>query len=453
MNQKQTPRLSKTRFIAGLQCPKRLYLSVYPPEGKRDKSFFETMPIYNGYAIGDLACQLYPGVMVAFDPGLEKACETTKALLAEPAVHRIHEATFRYRGIVVRSDLLERSGDGWMMTEVKGSTSVKDYYLNDATVQTWVLQGCGIQIKSAHIMHVNNKFVYQGDDCYDGLLMSVDVSEQVAERIGGIDAKQAALMQMLQGDMPDIAMGEHCHKPFTCEFCDFCQPEHEVAKPIHIEPRKPSDQKAALNTLNDLPFPRYYIDFETVGLAIPRWKGVRPFMQVPFQWSCHIQYEDGSIQHASFLDMSGNDPRRACAEKLIECLHDDGVLIAYNAPFEQRIIRHLAYCFSDLKADLMRLHDVFFDLLPLTRKAYYHPSQQGSWSLKAVLPALVPELSYDDLDGVKDGNQAQLAWFKSLQEDEDTRQQSAEHLLEYCKLDTWAMVKMVEALKRTLSEN
>jgi len=138
--------LSKSRFIAGLQCPKRLYLTVYPPEMDEDDDGGENLPMINGYEVGDMACKLYPGVMVEYDAGLSKAIETTAELVADTSVKRIHEATFSFENILVRVDLLERTPTGWILTEVKGATSVKDYYLNDAAVQAWVLQGCGLTL-------------------------------------------------------------------------------------------------------------------------------------------------------------------------------------------------------------------------------------------------------------------------------------------------------------------
>ena len=478
--------LSKSRFIAGLQCPKRLYLTVFPPEISEEEDCGINLPIINGNEVGDMACKLYPGVMVEYDTGLSAALETTKQLIADTSVQRIHEATFSFENILVRVDLLERTDAGWILTEVKGATSVKDYYLNDAAVQAWVLQGCGLKLNEVRLMHVNNKFVYQGNDNYEGLLHAEDISDVVLSRIDSIAAQKDGFMEMLAGDIPDIEMGNQCYSPYECDFCSYCQPNDLPEYPVSILPRSNAKQRDALNNagyndvrdipngvldnpnhqrvwrvtcankeevdiaeaaiLKELPWPRYYIDFETIGLAVPRWKGVRPYVQVPFQWSCHIHHEDGHMEHVEFLDVSGNDPRRACAEGLVKHIGNDGVLIAYNAGFEQRVIRELAEMYSDLSESLLDMNERFFDLLPLTRNAYYHPSQMGSWSIKAVLPALVPELNYKDLDGVQDGGGAQLAWIEAAKANKVEQQRVAKQLLEYCKLDTLAMVKIVDAL-------
>jgi len=293
-------------------------------------------------------------------------------------------------------------------------------------------------------------------------------------------------MKMLDGDLPDIKMGDQCYSPYECEFCDYCQPEDQPEYPVSTFPSIRGNKvleyhekgyfdirdipegvlenlthqrvwRAALtgkenvvleevDLLKRLSWPRYYLDFETIGLAVPRWKGVRPYVQVPFQWSCHIHHKDGRTEHKEFLDLTGDDPRRECAESLVKHIGSEGVLIAYNAGFEKRVIRELAEMYPDLAESLLEMNERFFDLLPLTRAAYYHPSQMGSWSIKAVLPALVPELNYADLDGVHDGSDAQLAWLNATKAEPEERDQLASQLREYCKLDTLAMVKIVDSL-------
>jgi len=486
MKKDKSIHLSKSRFIAGLQCPKRLYLSVYPSEMLGNNvDVGESLPMINGYAVGEVACKLYPGVMVEYDSGLSAAIKKTSELVADENVQRIHEATFSFDNILVRVDLLERTKTGWILTEVKAATSVKEYYLNDTAVQAWVLQGCGLKLDAVCLMHLNNQFVYQGDGYYEGLLHAEDITQRIESRIQGIKIQKDAFMDMLSGDEPDVAMGSQCYSPFECDFCSYCQPKNLPEYPVTVLPNLREPKKSILlseysdvrdipeseltnekhlrvwqatcdgeekvdiaeaKTLNDLPWPRYYIDFETIALAVPRWKGVRPYAQVPFQWSCHIHHKDGRMEHVEFLDVTGNDPRRACAEGLVKHIGNDGVLIAYNAGFEKRVIRELAEMYPDLSESLLEMNERFFDLLPLARNAYYHPSQKGSWSIKAVLPALVPELNYKDLDGVQDGGGAQLAWIEAARSDKNKQQSIANQLLEYCKLDTWAMVKIVDAL-------
>jgi len=478
--------LSKSRFMAGMQCPKRLYLTVHPPEMPEEEDGGESLPILNGNAVGDMACKLYPGVMVEYDQGLSAAIRETSRLVADEQVQRIHEATFSFDNVLVRVDLLERTDAGWILSEVKAATSVKVHYLNDAAIQAWVLQGCGLKLASVHLMHVNNQFIYQGDGVYDRLLHAADISDIVLSRIETIGEQKDAFLEMLAGDVPDIKMGKQCNSPYACEFCSYCDPGDGPEYPLNVLPRLQTPQRDALQTegyndvrdipdgvlqnsnhqrvwrvttsgeeevdiaeaakLNSWGWPRYYLDFETIGLAVPRWKGVRPYVQVPFQWSCHIHHEDGRMEHVEFIEVTGDDPRRACAEGLVKHIGKDGILIAYNAGFEKRVIRELAAMYPDLSDALLDINERFVDLLPITRKAYYHPSQKGSWSIKAVLPALVPELNYADLDGVQNGGDAQLAWMQAASSESGQGQAIADHLLAYCKLDTLAMVKIVDAL-------
>jgi hypothetical protein len=476
--------LSKSRFIAGLQCPKRLWLQVHKPN-LIEAAYSESLPMLNGNEVGNMARQLFPGTLVEYDDGLGAALEETGRLVADPSIQVIHEATFCHDGLLVRIDILERTPDGWILTEVKGATSVKPHYIPDATVQAWVLQGCGLKLKAVRLMHVNNQFVYQGKGDYNGLLIAEDIGPQVKALLDSIPDQKTVFASMLNGDEPTIEIGNQCTNPYECEFCPYCEPDGLPEYPVTVLPNLREPKKSELmaeykdvcdipevklnnwnhlrvwratrtgkeeinaaetEVLKELPWPRYYLDFETIGLAVPRWKGVRPYVQVPFQWSCHIHHENGQMEHVEFLDVSGNDPRRACAEGLVKHIGSEGILIAYNAGFERRVIRELAEMYPDLSESLLEMNEHFVDLLPITRRAYYHPSQRGSWSIKTVLPALVPELNYSDLEGVQDGGDAQLAWMLAAKADPEERDRITNQLLEYCKLDTLAMVKIVNAL-------
>jgi len=204
----------------------------------------------------------------------------------------------------------------------------------------------------------------------------------------------------------------------------------------------------AARILKALSYPRYYLDFETVAFAVPVWAGTRPYEALPFQWSCHIEYADGVLEYVEFLDTSGVAPMRALAEKMITTLGEEGVVFMYS-PFERRIIRELAARFPDLAEMLTCIVDRLFDLLPLVRKYYYHPDMKGSWSIKAVLPTVAPDLHYDELEGIQDGMGASTAYMEIVSGAVDTAQIPAVEasLLAYCKLDTLAMVHLVKFLQ------
>jgi hypothetical protein len=205
-------------------------------------------------------------------------------------------------------------------------------------------------------------------------------------------------------------------------------------------------EQEAISQIQALPYPRYYLDFETIGFAVPIWAGTRPYMQLPFQWSCHIEQTDGSMAHKEFLDLSGNDPREMFAKTLIEAVSKDGPVIVYNAGFEGARIKELATAFPHLASGLLAIPERFFDLLPLARNYYYHPDMKGSWSIKDVLPTIAPELDYANLE-VSDGAMAQEAYKEAIhsQTTPERKEVVRRAMLKYCEQDTIAMVKIVSA--------
>ncbi|GBE29281.1 hypothetical protein BMS3Bbin04_00293 [bacterium BMS3Bbin04] len=258
---------------------------------------------------------------------------------------------------------------------------------------------------------------------------------------------------MLEGKEPDVEVGDHCHTPHDCPFIQHCWPP-EPEYPVTLLPREKGEAstlqeeghtdlrevpegrltrpeheriwrvtrngKAELlpgagEILRRLPYPRYYLDFETTAFAaIPIWKGTHPYeAHLPFQWSCHIERDDGSMDHAEFLDTSGEPPMRALAEKLITTLGNEGSVFMYSS-FERGVISKLTEMFPDLSEALERIAERLFDLLPLVRKHYYHPDMKGSWSIKAVLPTIAPDLRYEDLGNIQDGMAASSAFMKII---------------------------------------
>ncbi|MBR1223772.1 DUF2779 domain-containing protein [Bradyrhizobium sp. AUGA SZCCT0176] len=197
-------------------------------------------------------------------------------------------------------------------------------------------------------------------------------------------------------------------------------------------------------------YPRTWLDFETIAFAVPRWIGTRPYQQVPFQFSAHVETIEGALDHGDFLSIDGADPRRPCAEALVKLIPLTGAVIAYNASFEKRCILELATNFPDLKGELSSIADRLVDLLPVTRANWYHRDQRGSWSIKAVLPTVDPGLNYDGLD-VRDGKAAQLAYLESVSTDTtaDRRQVIDQALRAYCGRDTQAMIAVASRLCRS----
>ena len=474
--------LSKSRILLHRQCPKRLWLKVHRPEleeiDNSNQARFAT-----GTYVGEVAQQLYPaGVLIAGDD-LGQAIIDTQAILAGEK-RPIFEATFQADGLLIRSDLLLPDKDGFRMVEVKSSTSVKDYHLDDAAIQSWVAHQARLPLTSVEIAHIDNSFVYFGGGDYQGLFHYADISEQIAGMKAEVPDWIIAARETLSGEEPCIAPGSQCDKPFECSFFGYCSPAVETkdAFPPEVLPyggtlaatlraegytdlrdvpeermenwkhqrvwRVTKSGQAELNPeagkiIATLPYPRYYIDFETINPAVPVWAGTRPYMQVPFQWSCHIETAKGVMTHCAFLADGQSDPRRHFAESLIEAVCTDGPIFVYNAPFERSRMQELAEYFSDLAPALQAVIDRIVDLLPIAREHYYHPEMRGSWSIKAVLPTIAPDLAYDNLE-VANGGMAQEAFAEIMQPETspERRRQLHHALLLYCERDTLAMVRI-----------
>ena len=477
-------RLTKTSILAGLHCEKRLFLTLHRPELGQSR---ESPLAQTGIVVGEHARNAFPGgVLVSrFREGADPFAETA-TYINDNNVQAIFEAGFRHRDVDVFVDILERDSGAWNLIEVKSSNAVKDEYIEDVTIQYIVLSRARIPINRVELMHLNRDFIYHAGSGYHGLFEREDITDKVRSHAGLLSGKLDLLRQAMSDNEPEMHVAGHCKKPYECEFKAYCEkqdgdypvsslpnaaaaikklyangiydirdiPAGMLTSETHARIRrvtingKAELDPAAAKILNRLDYPRYYLDFETIKFAIPVWEGTRPNQQHPFQWSCHIQYADGRVDHRDFLDVSGNDPRRRFAETLIEACATAGPVVVYNQTFEKGVIRNLAEIFGDLDARLLAINERVFDLLPVMRRHYYHPDMKGSWSIKSVLSCLVPDLRYSDLDTVRDGLMAQNAYFEiingRLSEPESGRLYRA--MQAYCKLDTFAMLAIVEAV-------
>lgn len=474
--------LSKSRILAHRQCPRRLWLQIYHPElAVEDGSSIARFA--TGHQVGDIARTLHPGGILIDTDDLKQALADTDRLLNDTP-RPLYEATFQAEGVLVRADLLLPDGNTWRMAEVKSSCSVKPYHLIDAAVQTWVVRQAGVPLTRIEIAHIDRSFVYHG--CYDyrGLLASTDITDQIMALEDEVPGWIAAARETLGGTDPHTQPGAQCHAPFDCPFFGHCVPqsnenegyppeilpyagklanalrsegyedirdipEGRLSKPKHVRIWQATrDNEAILDptatvTLQSLAWPRYYLDFETIQLVVPLWAGTHPYDQTPFQWSCHIEQEDGAVTHLEYLANGSGDPRRAFAESLLEAIGTSGPILVYNATFENSRMRELATSFPDLAPALEAAIKRVVDLLPMAREYYYHPEMRGSWSIKAVLPTIAPDLAYDDLV-VADGGMAQDAFGEILHTDTppERKVQLLDALHKYCERDTWAMVRL-----------
>jgi CRISPR/Cas system-associated exonuclease Cas4 (RecB family) len=492
-------KLSKSNLTAFRQCPKRLWLEVYrrkdalnAPDAKRRMA--------EGDKIGEIARTNFvpnsDGRLIDIKAqGVDEAIRKTADILIDR--RPIFEAGFEANGARCFVDILlpSRNDDEpeWQIVEVKSSTKLKPYHLEDASIQAYIAAKSGIALSSIAVAHVDSAWTYQGDENYQGLLTEVDVTEEATARKSEISSWIKEAQEVLASPEPPlVTMGKHCRTPHECRFQHICkadQPQTEfpvewlagrLHKDIQSQQRlNPAldmrdvddallnldqqrikdatisgqpyfDQSAAAAELEQYSFPLYFLDFETIQYAIPRWAGTKPFQQIPFQFSLHRLDSSSSWEHSEFLDLSGSDPTRSFAEKLIEGCGNDGAIFVYNASFESARIRELSERFEDLTSALMVLNDRIVDLHPIAKRHFYHPSQQGSWSIKYVLPAICPDMegAYQNLVGVQNGTMAMDAYVAAsdLREMDPAKAEIADRLKAYCKLDTWAMVRVWSAL-------
>ncbi len=489
--------LSKSLYTRAIQCPKSLWLKKYKPEVLTPPDASAQAVFDTGHAVGELACELFPGgVEVEFSREYAQMAESTARLLEE-GVRNIYEATFIYEGVLVMVDVLYVAEDGSVsLYEVKSSTSVKEIYLHDVSVQYYVLRGLGMRVKSANVIHIDSSYVRGEELELERLFCVVDVTAEVQKLQEQIPQRLAEWEEYLSDTQnePDIDIGYHCNKPYECDAKAYCWkvqrniPDYSIFNIFNLGSKKqvalyaqgivdlddiPEDfemtakQKAKVAQykngmihidtekiqafLSELDYPLYHLDFETFQQAIPEWRGIKPFMQIPFQYSLHIEYADSRLEHREFLAEAGQDPREALVRRLIADIPRDVTVLAYNMSFEKRVLRNLAEQFPHHAEHLMAIHDNIKDLmLPFQKGWYTTPQMQGSYSIKYVLPALVPEMAaaYQELDGVQNGGEAMRAFARMSQLEGRELEKMREALLAYCKLDTLAMVKVLEVLKR-----
>jgi len=484
--------LSKTKLLAYRQCPKRLWLEIHKPELRADSTATQGN-FAVGNRVGDLARQMYDpkgnGQLIDIKAeGFAGAFERSRELLA--ASGPIFEAGFAADGAMAFADVLlpaRKAGKKvWRMVEVKSATSVKDHYPDDVAIQAYVARKAGVPLSAITLAHIDSNWVYPGGGDYQGLLIEKDLTEVAFSREAEVKTWIAAAQGIAaKRKEPVIATGSHCGKPNLCGFIEYCQSDEPQAKyPIDWLPNKSPSLNAHIakigitdlrqltddllsvrqlrvkaHTLADQVYfdtvgaaedmgvhklPAYFLDFETIQFAVPIWKGTTPYQFIPFQFSVHRLSRTGKLDQKSFLDLSGKDPSKAFAESLIAQCGERGPVFVYSASFEKPRIKELALRFPRLKTGLLAINDRVVDLRRVAEQRYYHPSQQGSWSIKNVLPAVAPDLSYEDLEGVQDGGMAMAAFLEAIAPTTTkTRKNEIEHqLLKYCGLDTFAMVRL-----------
>ena len=485
------PRLSKSKYLSGLQCLKRLYLEIHHPALATPPDASTQAILDMGTDVGEWARRRFNGgrLVEAGYRQTEAALTQTAALMADHTVPAIFEAAIQADGVLIRVDVLERLSVGnadqptWRLIEVKSSTKVKEVHLNDLSLQWHVLTQAGIDIAGCALMRINTGYVYAGGVVDVTQLFALDdMTSLVAERQSKVKERLATMKAILTvPSIPMVEPDDHCQVPYECPFWNHCTKEKSARWIFHL----PGSKKLAtdlaaqgIGTIDEIPphtslsivqrkvkaniewvsehlsaelktlaFPVHHLDFETFNPAVPCYPGTRPYQSIPMQWSNHIEQRDGTIVHHEFLHGEMSDPRRPLAQALLESLGDAGSICVYS-PYEKSVIEQLAEALPELRSELRRLIKRIWDLHPVVKEHYYHPEFCGSFSLKEVLPAVVPSLRYDDL-AIREGGQAAAEYRRMvfIETDWVERASIRESLLRYCGRDTLAMVELRRVLK------
>jgi Domain of unknown function(DUF2779) len=481
------PRLSKSRYTSGLQCPKLLWWLVHEPDSSELEVDAAQQFIFDrGDEVGRMAQQYVPGGTLIDVPHHERERRlraTAEALSSGAKV--LYEPAFEHDRVLVVVDILEKKRGGWNLIEVKSTTSVKPQHYPDVAVQAHVVRGAGLDIRRTELMHLNRECRHPD---LSNLFQRQDVTPEVEELIGEVPGEIRSLKRALEGSLPEVPIGDHCHDPYDCPFLDRCWPEpppHALATLYRLRsaqreayeeegyitildlPRAETltaiqerQRKAARtnglvvepglgNALKKLRPPFAYLDFETVSPPIPVWNGCHPYDQVPVQLSVHRQTDRGEVIHDDWLADGPGDPREAIAGKLIEFTKGAETVLAYNASFERRCIQGLMENLPRLASKLGAVEKRLQDLLAVVRKHVYHPGFNGSFGLKSVAPSLVPGLTYGSLE-IGGGGDASRNLYELLLKGEGLkdadRKRMRRELLQYCKMDTEALVELHRAL-------
>lgn len=493
--------LSKSKYCLLWQCPKLLWLEKNHPELKEeDASREHRMEV--GNEVGDLAMGLFGDFVETTthkpDGGLDipAMLEKTRQCVAD-GVENICEAAFSYNGLYCAVDILRKENGGYAIYEVKSSTHAAEIYGVDIAYQKYVLEHCGISVTGTYLVCINSDYVRGEELDLHGLFKIIDMTDWVSLESPMVESRLGLAEKTLScKDEPVRDIGEHCRNPYSCPYWAYCtrhlpQPsvfdlyrirfdsalkhyrngnvayrdllgaaklnDKQLRQIQHHLTDRPDevDRGGIRDFLNTLSYPIYFFDFETMQDTVPQYPGARPYEQIPFQYSLHyIETPGGEVKHKEFLAESGTDPRRAIAESICRDIPKHTCVLAYNRGFECGRLNELALLFPDLADHLLNVRSNIQDLLvPFQSGCYYNRAMGGSFSIKSVLPALFPddpELDYHNLEGVHNGGEAMTIFPKIKDMPPAEAAKARQDLLNYCKLDTYALVKVLKKLEDTV---
>lgn len=485
---KKEKTLTKSKLMRGLQCEKNLWLHLHKPELEPTTDTSTQKQFDEGNLVGEMARELEgKGLLIDSDYwDYQGGHKKTQSAIAD-GVKIIYEASFLYDKLFARADILKKNKNGWELIEVKKSTSVKDYHIQDAAIQTTIIELSGLKLNKISIRHINNEMVYPD---FDNLFTTSDITDDVRSLQKEIKKQISSLESVANSKKePLVKIGPHCADPFGCGFKDYCWinvpnksvfdlPQlatkkkwdlynNDAQKIADLDPKNYKgviqraiavtkskklfvDSQAISAALKQWKWPLYFFDYETIGPAIPRYKKTKPYAQVPFQFSCHVwsSLKSKTLDHFEYLHTEESDPRPNIIKTMLKGFGKKGSIVAYNKSFEIGVIKKLAEFDKTNAKELLALCDRFVDPLPVVRESVYHPEFLGSFSIKYVAPALIGDkFSYIGLK-IADGGEAQSAAELILTGKIKDKEKDAviADLLKYCQQDTMAMVEIVKWL-------
>lgn len=475
--------LTKSRFMIGLQCLKHLWISVHEPERIPKADEAQLYLFKQGKKVGQLAKTLFPdGIDIPADD-FGKNLLLTKEYMKKGKP--LFEAGFAANNFASRADILEPKDGAWDLTEVKMSTELKDDHIMDVSFQKFCYEQAGLKIRKCFLLHINKEYIKKGKIDPKKLL----VREEITNKLIDIKNKAEEMLKVINAKKcPESALKHGCHVPYECpiEECWNFLPENNVFRlysgrktsfelyekgimsikdipDSYVLTSRQGIQRSCAKTgkirihregirkfLQTLKYPLCFIDFETFNTAIPMYDDTKPFQHIPFQFSLHIVEKEGAKpRHYSFIAEGKEDPREKFVEELKNNMETKGSVVVYNQVFEQSRLKELAEAFPKYKKWVKEVTERMIDLLLVFRNFdYYNPKQEGSASLKEVLPAITGK-SYEDLE-IKEGGTASTAFVEMAFSDisEKEKEKIRKGLEAYCGLDTEGLIWIIDELRK-----
>lgn len=473
--------LTKSKYLLGLQCPRLLWYSnkkLTPEPSLADQHRFNQGSEFEKY------------VKLLFEQGTElgdldyeENLIQTNNLIQDNKT--IFEAGIQHGELFCRADILEPTENGWNLYEIKSTSKAKPHHVTDLAFQKYVLEQAGLNIVNCYVLHLNKEYVKQGDINPEELVDKTDVTNKVNSIDNIAENAELYLKIIKQEQPPEITISKNCNKPHECSLKQECWGTLPEANVLHLTDwrtywklfqegitdlneitedtkLKPKDQiikeaetkrEVIVNKdeikkfLDKLQFPLYHFDFETFDTAIPIYDQSRPYQKIPFQYSLHIQHEDGKLEHYEYLADGNEDPRIKLLEQLKDEIQGKGSVMVFNQSFEKGVLKRLAQDFPENEEWIKDMLDRIVDLAePFQNFHYYCPSQKGSYSIKKVMPAITSK-GYDELD-INNGGDASVMYFNANIKNKEVNEKLRQDLLEYCGLDTEGMVWIINELEK-----